>query len=239
MIIFPRVLVKAVAMIETEFLRGPTNSEDVAVQRLECGCDLIDRAIAGEEHAWQQINRELVPIIQHWVRRGIYVDGFVIKSSIHDAEDISQDVLARLCQNLNQFDREKRCSKFRAWLYAVTRNAAIDFHRKRIPGKGMGGSQMSEIMQSVPAADSFLKTGSDSTMRILIEQALEQMVNKHRFSIVNRDLFIRHMDTELPYCDLASEFGMTETAARAAVCRAKKKLKQLLVSAEKVRTAAS
>ncbi len=44
------------------------------------------------------------------------------------AEDVTQDVFARMWQNLNQFKQDK---SFKPWLYGIARNAALDWLKKK------------------------------------------------------------------------------------------------------------
>lgn len=45
-----------------------------------------------------------------------------------DAEDLTQEVFARAWRNLKKFDRQK---SFKTWIFAIAKNASIDFLRKK------------------------------------------------------------------------------------------------------------
>jgi RNA polymerase sigma-70 factor (ECF subfamily) len=48
-----------------------------------------------------------------------------------DADDVVQDVLARLVRALPRFDLNRVSGRFRTWLWQVTRNALVDDARRR------------------------------------------------------------------------------------------------------------
>ncbi len=47
-----------------------------------------------------------------------------------DATDVTQDVLARIAQAIEQFRYDQSGATFRGWLYRITRNMVADFFRK-------------------------------------------------------------------------------------------------------------
>lgn len=83
---------------------------------------LLSRARGGDEAAWRTIVDLYSPMILNWCRRW--------HMQPHDAEDITQDVLASAFRNLPTFDRRKHGS-FRSWLYTITRHRALDVHSRQ------------------------------------------------------------------------------------------------------------
>jgi RNA polymerase sigma-70 factor (ECF subfamily) len=79
-----------------------------------------DPADAG---AW----REFVALYQPLLR------AYVLKTGLAgpDADDVVQEVLARLVTALPGFERDRDRGRFRTWLWAVTRNALADAARRR------------------------------------------------------------------------------------------------------------
>lgn len=60
----------------------------------------------------------------------IYRFAFRIVRNARDAEDVSQEVFLKTWKHLNRFDVSK---SFKAWIFAIARNASIDFVRKKDP----------------------------------------------------------------------------------------------------------
>lgn len=58
----------------------------------------------------------------------VYGRALRLAGNRQDAEDISQEVFLRVWRNLRKFDTER---SFRAWILSITRNACIDFLRKK------------------------------------------------------------------------------------------------------------
>jgi len=48
-----------------------------------------------------------------------------------DATDVTQDVLARVADAIEQFRHDEEDANFRGWLYRITRNMVVDFFRKQ------------------------------------------------------------------------------------------------------------
>jgi len=81
---------------------------------------LVFRCLQGDEAAWS----ELVNTYDHLVLNHSY--RFTGRRDI--AEDLTQDIFLRAYRNLDSFRAES--ASFRTWLFRVTRNLLIDYHRK-------------------------------------------------------------------------------------------------------------
>ena len=83
---------------------------------------LIARAQAGDRDAFESL---VLPY-----RRALHVHCYRMLGSLHDAEDVLQEVLLRAWRGLESFERR---SSLRAWLYRVATNACLDAlkHRRR------------------------------------------------------------------------------------------------------------
>ena len=81
---------------------------------------LVRQAQGGDKRAFDRLAQTIRPRVRRWVLA--HVD------SSDDAEDIVQDVLLKMHRGLREFAHGSRVS---TWLYAVTRRAAADWHRKR------------------------------------------------------------------------------------------------------------
>lgn len=80
--------------------------------------------LAGDEHALKAlVERHLKPLYN-------FVYRFVGDAAA--AEDIVQESFIKCWRNLKKFDSKK---VFRTWLYQIAKNTAIDYLRKKQPGK--------------------------------------------------------------------------------------------------------
>ena len=80
--------------------------------------ELIERCLAGDQHAWEQIVR------LHW--RKVFNVAYKFVGKHDEAEDLTQDIFLKIFKSLNTFDRR---ANFQTWLISVSRNLCIDHYR--------------------------------------------------------------------------------------------------------------
>jgi RNA polymerase sigma-70 factor (ECF subfamily) len=85
---------------------------------------LLDRARAGERAAWEELLRQLRPIIRALARRRVQSD--------NDASDLAQDVLLRMNRGFAKF-RGCRIAQLLAWARSIMRNRLVEDYRRRTP----------------------------------------------------------------------------------------------------------
>ena len=96
------------------------------------------QAKQGSEQAWHVIVQIYGPLIYAWARKSGW--------QAADASDVMQEVLGSLHTNLSRFDPASNNSKFRAWLWTITRNRMLDFHRRKAKQPAFNvGSQFSRV----------------------------------------------------------------------------------------------
>src|SRR6188508_3582315 len=81
---------------------------------------LIERCLAGDQTAWEQIVR------QHW--RKVFNLAYKFVGRHDEAEDLTQDIFLRIFKALHTFDRR---ANFQTWLISISRNLCIDHYRSR------------------------------------------------------------------------------------------------------------
>ena len=96
----------AFAMSQYEPAQAPTVDE------------LIERCLAGDQHAWEQIVR------LHW--RKVFNVAYKFVGKHDEAEDLTQDIFLKIFKSLSSFDRR---ANFQTWLISVSRNLCIDHYR--------------------------------------------------------------------------------------------------------------
>ncbi len=93
--------------------------------------------------AWRRFLEQYEPIIFGWAQRSGLQQT--------DAQDLTQDVLTKLCQSLPRFEYDSS-KRFRDWLATIFKNALRDRWRRRAarPGDvGAGDSQAREALEQV------------------------------------------------------------------------------------------
>lgn len=83
----------------------------------------IERAQAGDTMAFHAIYERYRP--------AVYATALRVVRDVHEAEDVTQQVFAKLMTSIGQY--ELRSQPFAHWLSRVTRNAAVDHLRRRRP----------------------------------------------------------------------------------------------------------
>src|SRR5262245_9133176 len=80
--------------------------------------ELIERCLAGDQVAWEQIVR------QHW--RKVFNIAYKFVGRHDEAEDLTQDIFLKIFKALHTFDRR---ANFQTWLVSISRNLCIDHYR--------------------------------------------------------------------------------------------------------------
>jgi RNA polymerase sigma-70 factor, ECF subfamily len=124
-----------------------------------------------------------------------------------DAEDITQEVFVKAWRNLQRFDRTK---SFKTWIFAIAKNTAIDFLKKKkaIPfsafsarngeNKAEKSSFAETLADSLPLPDEMLMRRD---ARYVLTRAIETLSPKYR-----KVLFLRSM-RELTFREIAESLG--------------------------------
>src|SRR6516165_10383802 len=106
------------------------------------------RRDATDPEAWREFVNRYAPKIYRWCRQWRLQEA--------DAEDVTQNVLAKLVSKLRTFDYDPTLS-FRGWLKTVTQHALCDFlAERRRPGLGSGDSAVAGLLESVEAQTDLL-----------------------------------------------------------------------------------
>jgi len=119
---------------------------------------LINKALEGDERAWQQLVGRYQSALYHYCLR--------LSGNSADASDLLQDVLLVLCRNLAQFRGD---SSFKTWLFGIANYRAMDMLRKRRPTE-----DLSELPE--PSDDSCLVTQlGDEQIQQRLRQRLQAL----------------------------------------------------------------
>lgn len=153
-----------------------------------------------------------------WTAFGARLRRFILQRvrHEHDADDILQDVFARIQTELGGVRSEETLE---AWLFQVTRHAVIDHFRRR---KNVALDADPAEPEPAPDVDRELASCLTPMMERLDDAAREAL---------------RLTDLEgLPHRDLAARLGLSVTGAKSRVQRARKRLKELLLDCCQVET---
>jgi RNA polymerase sigma-70 factor, ECF subfamily len=163
--------------------------------------------------AQTEISKELM-----WNELNIDLKKFIARR-VHnrsDVEDVLQETLFKIHRSI---DRLAADSNVYAWVYRVTRNAIVDYHRKQQPNISLD--------TSVEAPDDFAQevVSRDALGEIAacLRPMLDYLPAKSREALVLTDL------EGLSQAELAKRLGLSLSGAKSRVQRARGQLKELLM----------
>jgi RNA polymerase sigma-70 factor (ECF subfamily) len=132
------------------------------------------RQEAASEAAWGELVGRYGPLIRSWCRQWRLQEA--------DAEDVTQDVLAKLADRMRTFAYDPSRS-FRGYLKALARYAWCDFleaHKR--PGAGSGDSAVLRALESVQAGEDLVERLNEQFDQEVLAEAqgrVQQRVAAH------------------------------------------------------------
>lgn len=135
-----------------------------------------------------------------------------------DASDVVQDTYVRAFKGLRRFRGD---AQFSTWLYRIASNCASSFTARRSRQRCDALTVVEDIAETDPGQDPSLQAEA-STLRQTIERALEQLPQRLRAVVV-----LRHLE-DLSHREIAERLGITESATKVRLHRARNTLRRLL-----------
>jgi len=172
------------------------------------------------------------PLYAHVRRRG---------HSAEDAQDLTQEFFARLLEHHWVGDADRAKGRFRTFLLtALSRFLANEWDRAQSQKRGGGAAPLpldTAVAESRYCADAGTSMAPDRLYdrqwaMTLLDQALTRLGAEHEqsgkaaeFAVLSSALTAERGD--IPYATLASQLGASETAARQAVHRLRKRFREV------------
>lgn len=97
----------------------------------------------------QQAWAEFVSIYQPLVLRVLKQRGL----QDADALDVTQQVVLAVTQAVQNWQPDGRQASFRRWLFSIARRLALRFLERSHPKRGVGGSEMLQVLNNLPEPD--------------------------------------------------------------------------------------
>ena len=191
------------------------NSEDSYDETLT-SLSLLDGLRENQSEAWSRLVDLWTPLLFGYCRSRRF--------STDDAEEIVQEVLKRVFQGLQGFQRNGRDQRFRFWIMAILRNVIADFYKRTATRPGaVGGSDnmvaVGAIADPVDASESEWFSPARIMTRLLdVIKADFSEQNWRAFELVKLE---NHTNREA-----AEKLGMKENAVRQAIFRIRKRLEE-------------
>jgi len=133
-----------------------------------------------------------------------------------DARDVVQEAYIRAFRGIGRFRGD---AQFSTWMYRITANCASTHLGRRRRHRHEELVDELVVVESRPDLDPSARADA-SDLRDRISEALEELPPKLRAVVVLRDVY------DLPHEAIAAELGISETAAKVRLHRARKKLRE-------------
>lgn len=172
--------------------------------------NLVVKAAAGDTEALVSLLEMARPIILRWALTRI--------KDTDDAEDITQQVLLRVCAGISSFRSESSLS---TWLYRVTANEVAVFCRKT-PDR-CRTLPIPEWVDGTPTARPWKPEQMDRVKACVLIRNLACALPPLQLET------FRLVDLEgLRPCEAAKALGRTQTNIRSSLCRARGRIRELV-----------
>jgi RNA polymerase sigma-70 factor, ECF subfamily len=175
---------------------------------------LIERCLAGEEAAWEELVRVHT--------RRVYAICYRFTGSDHKAQDLTQEVFLRVFRSLKNFRAGE--GSFSVWLGRLSRNLLIDDYRKNKPERSTDSLEdrlpMIENTTAMSARTDGMLAGREASE--LLQGALQKLSPELRETVILRDL------EELEYREIAEVLQIPEGTVKSRLNRGRADLARIL-----------
>ncbi len=170
--------------------------------------DLVAAARDGDREAFDELVRATYA--------ETYTLALRLMGNEEDARDVVQEAYLRAFRGLKRFRGD---AQFSTWMYRITANCAATHLGKRTRHRHDQLDDTDEVADARPGSDPELQSDA-AALRVRLTTALECLPGKLRQVVVLRDIY------DLPHEAIAAELGISETAAKVRLHRARKKLRE-------------
>ena len=174
--------------------------------------DLVAAARDGDKAAFDELVRV--------TSKDTYTLAFRLVGNEEDARDVVQEAYLRAYKGIGKFRGD---AQFTTWLYRITANCASTHLGKRRKHRHDELPEDDGAMYAdVDATRDPLASVVASSLRERLTLALDDLPPKLRSVVVLRDVY------DLPHEAIAAELGISETAAKVRLHRARRKLREIV-----------
>jgi RNA polymerase sigma-70 factor (ECF subfamily) len=170
--------------------------------------ELVARARSGDDAALERLVEAAYPRVRRWA--------LVHTGEEAEADDLTQDVLIRMIRSLDGFQGEAR---FATWLYSVTRNAALDRHRR--------GRRQSLTTAQASDADALRPWRPEDPVRATERRELGRLLRSHFAELPERQRAVFDLVElqGLSASEAAELMGIEPVSVRAHLFKARRRMR--------------
>jgi len=183
-------------------------------QRLDEETSLVERCLAGEQGAWEEL-------IKLYTKR-VYAICFRFTNSDLEAQDLTQDVFLRVFKTLGSFRAGE--GSFTVWLTRLTRNLLVDHYRRtkneRVTDAIDDKLPVLEEKTAQHSRTDGMLAGREAGE--LLQAALQKLSPELREAVILRDL------QEMEYREIARVLNVPEGTVKSRLNRGRAELARVL-----------
>jgi RNA polymerase sigma-70 factor (ECF subfamily) len=168
--------------------------------------------------AAKQGDREAFDELVRLTYADTYTLAYRLTGNEEDARDVVQEAYLRAFRGVRQFRGD---AQFSTWMYRITANCAATHLGRRARHRHDELDEAAPVADPRPDHDPQLRADADD-LRGRLREALDELSPGLRTVVVLRDVY------GLPHEDIAAELGITATAAKVRLHRARNKLRDQL-----------
>ena len=147
-----------------------------------------------------------------------YTLAFRLVGNEEDARDVVQETYLRAYKGIGKFRGD---AQFSTWLYRITANCSATQLGRRKRHRHEDLADDAPLADTSPDRDPLARAEAES-LRERLTEALEDLPPRLRSVIVLRDVY------DLPHEAIAAELGISESAAKVRLHRARRRLREQL-----------
>lgn len=188
-----------------------------AEEELVPDADLVLSAQEGDVHAFDEL-------VERYHGK-IYGLTYNMTSNREDAEDLTQEIFVKAFEALPRF---KGKSSFYTWLYRIAVNKTINYRKKRNRKRALSLDQfdqeikLDDVYHDLTAKGSPLRHISLSELQIKLNEALQNLSEKHRTVVVMHDM------QGIPHEEIAKVVGASVGTVRSRLFYARRQMQSEL-----------
>lgn len=189
---------------------------------------LVARYLKGEEKALEALIAKYLKPVYRFVFRYL--------GNATEAEDVVQEVFLRVWRNIKKFNprrsrfanlRERQQKSFKTWIFAIAKNASLDFLKKRkaalfsdFDNEDESNAIIDSLVDPAPLASDIFER---KDLADLLESALERLSADHR------SVIILHHDSGLTFQEIADASGESLNTVKSRYRRGLLSLREILM----------
>lgn len=189
--------------------------ENKSVSKLE-DYNLIDKAIKGDQPAYERLMKKYYKLVNNLIYRMIY--------NKDDVEDLTQEAFIKAFNSLDKFDHQ---FAFSTWLYKIASNNCIDYLRKKKLNtisidKEIDGED-EDLRFEIPDSDYIPDRNIlETEKQVILKDAIESLPEKYKSVIL-----LRHRD-DMEYEEIAKKLNIPLGTVKAHIFRGRELLNKYL-----------